>query len=126
MQPQWDAFMEVAGGEIYLTYDWCRIWWKYYGGSRELKIFLFRHQGDLVGILPLFFDRMWLGPISVRMVSIVGTDFGITTASVPIRKEFIDDVIRHLSETVSQYRGYHSFRPDFRDICEFRSVAGSV
>lgn len=104
MQSQWDAFMEAVGGEVFLTYDWCRIWWKYYGGGRELKIFIFRHQGDIVGILPLFFEKVRLGPVSVRIAKIVTTDFGFTTVSVPIRKEFLDAVVQIFYECMRHQR----------------------
>ena len=47
---EWDRFIEEIGGEIFLTYDWCRIWWKYYGVDRDLGIFVFRHCGEICGI----------------------------------------------------------------------------
>jgi CelD/BcsL family acetyltransferase involved in cellulose biosynthesis len=128
LQPEWDAFVEAAGGEIYLTYDWCRIWWKYYGCHRDLKIFLFRCQGDIVGIIPLFFDKAWLGPVWARLGRIIGTDFSLTTVSLPVRRGFIDDVIRRLSEILGEYQWdiinigpvsglYSDFEP-LQEMCE--------
>ena len=31
LREPWDRLALKAGSEIFLTYDWCRIWWKYYG-----------------------------------------------------------------------------------------------
>ena len=42
MAGQWDNFVESVGGEIFLSYDWCRVWWKYYSKNRELKVLVFR------------------------------------------------------------------------------------
>jgi len=55
MQPSWDSFMEEMNAEIFLTYDWCRLWWKYYGKKRDLKVFVFKQNDNISGILPLFF-----------------------------------------------------------------------
>ena len=93
MQPQWDAFVESVGGEIFMTYDWQRIWWKYYGSERQLKIFVFRNNGQLVGIIPMFFEKIRLGPVSIRCGKIVGSDFTLSTVTLPIRKELLSDVL---------------------------------
>ena len=104
LQPDWDSFMETTGGESFLTYDRCRIWWKYYGGKRELKILLFWHQEDLVAIIPLFFETVRLGPVSVRIGKIVGTHFSLSNVSMPIHKEFITEVIKKFARVLREYR----------------------
>ena len=97
-QQEWDSFVESVGSEIYLTFDWCRIWWKYYGEGRDLKIFIFFVNGDLAGIIPMFFEKIWLGPFSVRVLKIVGTDFTPVTIILPICKEFLLEVVREFVE----------------------------
>ena len=76
MQQEWDDFIESVGGEIFLTYDWCRIWWKYYGHKRDLTIFVFRNGGEICGILPLFREKIWIGPLSIA----------VTLGQQPLRK----------------------------------------
>jgi hypothetical protein len=93
MQQKWDRFIEDIKGEIFLTFDWCQLWWKYYGEGRHLKIFIFRLDGNLVGILPMFMEKIWLGPLCVRIIKIVGTDFTPITISVPIQKVFLKQVM---------------------------------
>ena len=56
---EWDAFVLSVEGDIYVTHDWCRIWWKHYE-NRDLRIFLFRAAGNLVGIVPVFIERLRL------------------------------------------------------------------
>ena len=104
IQDEWDDFVEENGGDIFMTYDWCRIWWKYYGKNRDLKIFIFRSNGDLVGIIPLFFEKIWLGPVFVRTIKIVGSDFSLTQFSLPIRKRYIPETVRMLFETIYKYK----------------------
>lgn len=100
MQGEWDAFMETVGAEVFLTYDWCRIWWKYYGKNRNLKVFVFRRNEELVGIVPMFFERIWVGPVFVRVAKIVGTDYTTTTVSLPIAPDSVETVMKELLERV--------------------------
>ena len=95
-QPEWDAFMESVDAEIFLTFDWCRIWWKFYGKKRRLGIFVFREEKTICAILPLFLETTWLGPISVRAIRIVGADYMPVTVSVPIKKDFVGQVVKML------------------------------
>lgn len=92
LRQEWDELVRETGGEIFLTYDWCRIWWKYYGANRQAAIFVFRHNGKLVGLLPMFFEKIWLGPVYIRAGKIIATDFTISTIGLPIRKEFLPAV----------------------------------
>jgi len=103
-EPQWDQFVESVGCEIFMTYDWCRLWWKYYGGERNLQIFVFRYHETLAGIIPVFFEKLWLGPVFIRAAKIVGTDFTIPKITLPIRKEFLQQVAqKFLEKLVTDY-----------------------
>jgi CelD/BcsL family acetyltransferase involved in cellulose biosynthesis len=102
IQKEWDAFVESAKGEIFLTYDWCRIWWKHYGAERNLRIFVFRCGGDIVGIMPLFIGKIWLGPISIDAVKIVGVDYNLVQFSLPVRYEYIRLVIDEFFRLMSR------------------------
>ena len=102
LQPEWDAFMESVDAEIFLTFDWCRCWWKFYGKKRSLTIFVFREENNICAILPLFLETIWLGPISVRAIRIVGADYMPVTVSVPIKKDFIDQVVKMLLKKIEQ------------------------
>ena len=94
MRPEWDLFVQMAGCAIFMTFDWLRVWWKYYGAGRQLKICVFRYEGQLVGIIPLFFEKIRFGPVSIRCGKIVGSDFTLSTIILPIQKEFLCEVLR--------------------------------
>lgn len=96
MRREWDEFIESLGGEIFLTFDWCCVWWKYYNKNRELLVMVFRKNGTICGILPLFRETIWLGPIMVRAIKIVGTDFSIAAITVPIRVDCLGLIIKNV------------------------------
>ena len=103
IQQEWDDFVEKNGGDIFLTYDWCRVWWKYYGENRDLALFVFRNNKSLVGIVPLFFERIWLGPVFLNVAKIVGADFGLTAVSLSLASDFQEEIVRGLSDKLQGY-----------------------
>jgi CelD/BcsL family acetyltransferase involved in cellulose biosynthesis len=75
LRPEWDRLVEAHAAPVYHTYDWCRIWWNHYGAHRDARLFLFRRANRLVGIVPMCIDRLRLGPISLRLARLIGSDF---------------------------------------------------
>ncbi|UCC98846.1 MAG: GNAT family N-acetyltransferase [Phycisphaerales bacterium] len=104
IQQQWDQLAESVGSEIFLTYDWCRIWWKYYGAGRDLRVYVFRSAEKLVGVLPLFFESIRLGPVFVRAGKIVGSDHTLAQFSPPVRRDHIRAVVQRFYELISRER----------------------
>lgn len=102
MQQEWDDFVELVGSDIFMTYDWCRVWWKYYGKNRDLRVFVFRSNSEIVGIIPLFFEKLLLRPILIRAAKIVGSDFALAQFSLPIHSMYIKRVIQKLFELLSE------------------------
>jgi len=94
MQQNWDRFMEEMNAEIFLSYDWCKIWWKYYGKDRVLKIFLFKKNDQIVGILPLFREVVGQWPMNISVIKIVGTDFNPITVSIPLKKDLLNELLK--------------------------------
>ncbi len=90
---EWDALVERTGGDIRLTHAWCRTWWEHYGGSRALHIFSTRPAGQLGGVLPLLLDRVRLGPVSLRVARIVGSDFTPGIYNPPIDSSLVAPLI---------------------------------
>lgn len=125
---EWDSFVQSVGGDIFSSYDWCRIWWRYYGKNRDLRIYVFRYGNKLVGIIPLFFETLQLGPIFVRVAKIVGSDFTLAQFSLPIRPGYPEQVIPMFFELLSKdnwdvvhigpVAGMYQHYDDFRSACE--------
>ena len=102
-QQEWDDFVESVDGEIFLTFDWCRLWWKYYGENRVLKIFVFRYHDRIVGLIPLFFEKIWLGPLYAKVAKIVGSDFTMPQFSLPIKPLYMKEIGRRFTASMSEY-----------------------
>jgi CelD/BcsL family acetyltransferase involved in cellulose biosynthesis len=115
LQKEWDDFIERASEDIFLTYDWCRVWWKYYGKGRELSVFVFRDNENLVGIIPIFSEKIRLGPTAVKAAKIVGSDFTPIQFRLPLMDNYMPTVIKKFSELISK----HNF-----DIIHIGPIAG--
>ncbi len=103
MQQEWDQFVIDIGGDIYLSYDWCRIWWEHYGAGRSLCVFVYRREKQLVGLIPLFIERIWLGPVWLRIAKVVGSDFTMCMVNPPVKSEYAEEIfgqtIEYLTDT---------------------------
>ncbi|MBP7051869.1 MAG: GNAT family N-acetyltransferase [Phycisphaerae bacterium] len=101
LREEWDRFVETTCGDIFQTFDWCRIWWKHYGGRRRLRVLIFREKAKIIAVIPLFLDAIWVGPFRVVTAKLVGSDFGLVQYSPAIEKERMGEVARRLSEQLS-------------------------
>jgi len=93
---EWDQFVLEVGGDLYVTYDWCRIWWRYYGKNRLLRLYVFRNGRRLVGLAPIFIERIRLGPVSIKIAKRVGADFALTIFSLPLASDHIEAAYHQL------------------------------
>jgi len=57
LSEEWDELIEEADVHIYQTFEWLRVWWKYFGSGKELHIIVFRNDARLIGIAPMFIDN---------------------------------------------------------------------
>lgn len=70
----WDAFVEESGSDIYFTVDWLQAWWTHYGRGRQLECLTVRDGTEIVAVLPFCVQRVWAGPVPVRLARFVGSD----------------------------------------------------
>ena len=82
LRSDWDALVECVGGDVFNTFDWCATWWKHFGHRRALAIYVARRGDKLVAVWPLFREKIWWGPIALRVVRVVGCDHGVTTCNL--------------------------------------------
>jgi CelD/BcsL family acetyltransferase involved in cellulose biosynthesis len=99
---EWDTFVEACDGDLYSSFDWCRIWWKHYGVGRTLEVHILRADGRIVGLIPSFRERLWIRPISIRLIRLLGCDHSTTTCGVVIDAAYIDSVIAFYSKWLAQ------------------------
>ena len=92
IREEWDEFVVSVDGGIYFSYDWCKIWWDHYAYKRKMKVFLFRDNGKLVGILPMIIDRIWVGIIRVTLAKLLGSDSTLSVFNLPVQEDYAERV----------------------------------
>jgi CelD/BcsL family acetyltransferase involved in cellulose biosynthesis len=91
----WDEIAASAGAPIYMTFDWCRIWWEFYGHGRELAIFGVMADDTLAGVLPIYIDGSSFWPFKVRIARLVGATDGPTKVlDPPLRRDIAATALR--------------------------------
>ena len=93
---EWDGFVLAVGGDLYASYDWCRIWWRHYGTDRQLRIFVFREGSDLVGLAPMFIECIRLVTLRFKIAKRVGADFGPNLFALPLVVDYAEAAYREL------------------------------
>jgi len=91
----WDKLVQGLQAEVYGSFDWCRIWWSHYGRGRELRIFAFYAGGELVGIVPMFRERLWICG-GLRIAKLVGCDFALAICSLLVHASGASEAIRRV------------------------------
>ncbi|MCC6397568.1 MAG: GNAT family N-acetyltransferase [Bacteroidetes bacterium] len=76
LQKEWNALLEKSDARIFQTFEWQRTWWRLFGEPNKharLLIILVREGGALIGIAPLYVERVTvLGPVAYRRLSFTG------------------------------------------------------
>jgi len=87
LRRQWDDAVLRAEGSIYMTFDWVRVWWDFYGRSASLRLFVFWHKDRVVSVLPLYIDTLGWGPLRCRVVRLVGANIPPKVFNPPVPEE---------------------------------------
>ncbi len=98
LQSDWDSFVESCEGDIYLTFDWCKVWWEHYGAGRALRLYVYREVESIVGLLPFFFETVWIGPIWLKVAKLVGADYTTSMVNFVIQEEHAQRILRFACE----------------------------
>ncbi|NJD22502.1 MAG: GNAT family N-acetyltransferase [Melioribacter sp.] len=103
---EWEELCEEADVHIFQTFEWQRLWWKYYGEGKKLNLILFyyawRKNGlqskflneKLVGIAPFFIDETIIS--SVRILSrlrLIGSGVGKNKSENNISEYGVSDYL---------------------------------
>lgn len=88
LQPEWDKFVGKLNAPIYMSYDWCRIWWEIYGSGKDLRIYVFSGNGQIVGIVPIYTDCLTVGPLNLKVARLVGANIPPKIFDPPIIKDW--------------------------------------
>ena len=60
LEEEWeDLHRQCPRATPFQSWAWLYSWWEYYGEGYELRLITMRHEGLLVGIIPLMLERGW-------------------------------------------------------------------
>lgn len=104
LREEWDRFVLDSTGDLYQSFDWCRLWWKYYGKGRELAVLVFRKGGSVVGILPLGVDPLRVGPIRVRIAKLLNSEYTACILHPAVLPEAADAVFEKMLDVLFNER----------------------
>jgi CelD/BcsL family acetyltransferase involved in cellulose biosynthesis len=94
VREEWDEFVEQSGSDIYFTVDWLQAWWTHYGRGRRFEGLIVRNGDRIVGALPFCVQRVWAGPVPVRVARFVGGDSTLPVFTPAVAKGFEEPVLR--------------------------------
>lgn len=92
MQSTWDALVEEINGEVFLTFDWLRIWWTHYHRGRSLILLVFERQNTLIGLIPFSLEELGWGPWRLKILRTLGTDYTPVSVSLMVRPADVNDL----------------------------------
>ncbi|BAU47911.1 cellulose biosynthesis protein [Sulfurifustis variabilis] len=75
LREEWDALVQAAAAaSIFTTWEWQYLWWRHYGGGQKLRLLVARAGGRLVGVFPLYVQRVTpLAGVGAGLLRLIGT-----------------------------------------------------
>lgn len=113
LRSPWDEVVLQTSKSIYMTYDWVRLWWKFYG-EPELKLFVFAAGERLVAIVPIYIETLGWGPFRLRVARLVGANIPPKVFNPPVSRWYAEEV---LAEVVRQTTGSGCDLLSFGPVC---------
>jgi CelD/BcsL family acetyltransferase involved in cellulose biosynthesis len=105
VRDEWDSFIEQSGSDIYFTVDWLQAWWTHYGRGRAFHGFIVWDGARMVAALPFCVQRVWAGPVPVRLAKFVGADSTLPVFTPAIAETFEEPVVRAALESLFDHVG---------------------
>lgn len=101
IRDKWNALSD-SDGDIYGSYEWCRNWWEFYGKGRELDLRVTTKGDEVTGVFRFFRETQRLGGLPVRLVRLVGCDFGVETGALAVRAGREDEAVGGMSRSIDR------------------------
>ena len=92
LREAWDQAATELGGSVYLSYDWTRTWWEFYGAGKELRLFLFWAGSRIVGVVPVYIDSLGWGPLRFRIARLVGANIPPKVFNPPVHADWANRI----------------------------------
>ena len=104
IEREWDELAERSDAEISSCPAYARVWWKHYGRGR-LAIVVCRAAERIVGVLPMFIQRIGPWPVGVKVARLIGCDSTIAVMSPAIDAAWTTEAVRSTVAELLQHHG---------------------
>jgi hypothetical protein len=103
LEEEWeDLHRQSPRATPFQSWAWLYSWWEFYGDDYELRLITVRHEGLLVGIIPLMLERRW-GHGRLLFVGTGPTDH----LDMVVRRGWDDRVSEAGIRALRQVNGWH-------------------
>lgn len=96
LRDSWDMACLRVDSSVYMTYDWVRVWWKFYGGRSELRLFIFFLHDNIEAVVPLYIDTLGRPLLRFRVARLVGANIPPKVFDPPIPKSCSTEVLGYI------------------------------
>ncbi len=100
VRDEWNSLLEQLSGFGFSSYEYCQVWWNHYSDSRRLRVFIFRIDSELVGIVPLLMEQVSLGPVSIKVAKLLASDHVFSICSPPITPEHTKQIVSVVAKEI--------------------------
>ncbi|MCS7089698.1 MAG: GNAT family N-acetyltransferase [Verrucomicrobiota bacterium] len=90
---EWDSGTAKLGGSVYMTWDWLHTWWQFYGDGCQLRLFWFRKDGALTGLLPFYVRQLGFGPFRLTVARLVGANIPPKVFDPPLHPDCLESCL---------------------------------
>ena len=111
----WDRAALRLGASIYMSYDWTRLWWQFYGSNHLLRVFIFTVENEVVGIVPVCIDCLRVWPLRFRVAKLVGSNIPPKVFNPPVHPEWAGAIFQRILRQL--------FQEDACDLLSFGPVS---
>lgn len=94
LRDEWNLLLQRSDGFGYASYDYCSVWWKHYCNARQLLVFIFRIDEKLIGVIPLFIEKVSLGPVKLKVAKLLASDHVYSLCDPAIEEKYASKIIQ--------------------------------
>lgn len=114
-QSEWDDAALACDAAVYMTFDWLKTWWEFYGEGRELRLFVFTIDDRIVGMVPSYIDDIGVGIFSLRVARLIGSNLPPKVFNPPVPATHAAEIWTNVFE--------YLFTEDNCDIASFGPIS---
>lgn len=121
---EWNALVECAGGSVFQTHEWQSTWWRSFGTGRSLHAITLWDGQRLVGVAPLFLERVSLSQFTLfRKFRLVGSGHS-DYLDLIVAPGYVEQGAIAIADHLCTFTGWHVI--DLQDVPGTSAAVGTI